>query len=93
MVDTTESEKHAGSTLPEWETTAGFHGEDQNVKKYRPLHGVKTSALGILDRVMPPHRRYCGLQRRYACIIILATCLVSLALILGLAIGLSNRSR
>ena len=71
--------------LPEWETTSRHRGEKRS--------NVKERAFIIFDRVMPGHRKYCGLSRKIVCIAITTTLLLLLALILGLAIGLSQKSR
>src|SRR5580700_2048970 len=46
---------------------------------------------GRFDALLSPHRRYLGRSRRTFLLIILAIFLCLLALILGLAIGLSRR--
>lgn len=80
----------SGYNLPEWETTARHRGEKQ-----LPVttEGFKGRALGYFDHVMPPHRRYLGLSRRMACIIVLVIVVAILILIIGLAAGLSHRAR
>jgi hypothetical protein len=45
------------------------------------------------DRHVPAHRKYCGLSRKIACIVLLAILIAILALIIGLALGLSKRSK
>jgi len=42
---------------------------------------------------MPPQRRYCGLSKKSTCIILFIVFLTIIALIIGLAVGLSNRSK
>lgn len=76
--------------LPEWETTARHRGEKQQTAA---SESVKERAWGHFNRVMPPHRRYCGLSRKIACIIVLATFLAVLILVIGLAAGLTHRSK
>lgn len=76
--------------LPEWETTARHRGEKQQTAAGESF---KARALGHFNRVMPPHRRYCGLSRNTACIVFLAIFLALLILIIGLAAGLSHRSK
>ena len=46
-----------------------------------------------LDRILPPHKRYFGRSRRTLFIAILALFLCILALIIGLAVGLSHGSK
>lgn len=75
--------------LPEWETTARYRGE----KATKDRRNVKERGLEYFERVMPAHRRYCGLSRNVACIAVLATLVLVIALILGLAIGLSKKSK
>lgn len=77
--------------LPEWETTARHRGEKHTHTSQNP--SVKERAFIIFDRVLPDHRKYFGFSRNIACIAISAVFLILLALILGLAIGLSKRSR
>jgi hypothetical protein len=72
-------------------------GEGQSKKKHNIL-GVGTGATGWalsdrFDRILPPHRRYFGRSRRTLLIIILVAFLCLLALIIGLAVGLSGGSK
>jgi hypothetical protein len=46
-----------------------------------------------LDRVLPRHKRYCGRSRKTLLIIILVAFLCLLALIIGLAAGLSKHKK
>lgn len=77
--------------LPEWETTARHSGKTQVPTGHKL--SIKQRAFLLFDNVMPAHRRYFGFTRKIACIAILVGLLILLALILGLAIGLSRRSR
>ena len=77
--------------LPEWETTARHRGE-KHAQTGQGSH-VKEQAFTVFDRLMPGHRKYFGFSRKITCIVILLTFLTLLALILGLAIGLSKKSR
>ncbi|KAH7120977.1 RlpA-like double-psi beta-barrel-protein domain-containing protein-containing protein [Dendryphion nanum] len=45
-----------------------------------------------LDRVLPPHRRYLGRSRRTFLIVIIVIFIALLALVIGLAVGLSKKS-
>lgn len=45
------------------------------------------------DRVLPPHKKYLGRSRRTFLIAIFVAFLCVLALIIGLAVGLSKKSR
>ena len=77
--------------LPEWETTSRQRGAKQ--AQNGPNPSVKERAIILFDRIMPKYRTYLGSSRRIACIIIIASSLILLALILGLAIGLGRKSR
>ena len=77
-------------SLPEWETTSRHRGEKQQSA------GTETFAKRAMyhfNRFVPPHQRYCGLSRKIACIALLAILVTILILIIGLAAGLSHRSR
>lgn len=78
------------SNLPEWETTA----RHRRGKEALGVHyGIKDRAMGAFDRYVPAHRKYCGLSRKTACIVLLVLVIAILALIIGLAVGLSKNSR
>ena len=80
--------------LPEWETTARHRGEKPahtNGTDHKP--SVIERGFMVLDRVVPRHRTYFGFSRKIICTVATVAFLVLLALILGLAIGLSKRSR
>ena len=77
--------------LPEWETTARHRGKTQVPAGHK--WSMKERVLLLFDSVMPRHKKYFGFTRKIACIAILTGLLILLALILGLAIGLSRRSR
>ena len=77
--------------LPEWETTARHRGVKPAHTDHKP--SVIERGFIILDRVIPRHRTYCGVSRRIVCLAASVVFLVILALILGLAIGLSKNSR
>ena len=79
--------------LPEWETTARHHGGKGQHAQTIHESSLKERAVILFDHVMPAHRKYFGLSRNIACIAIGVIVLLLLALILGLAIGLSNKSR
>ena len=76
--------------LPEWETTPRQKGEHQAPTTHQSF---KDKALGHLDRVMPPHRRYLGASRKLACIVLAIAAFLLLILIIGLAAGLSHHSQ
>ena len=77
--------------LPEWETAARHRGKKQSQTDQK--FSVKERGYLVLDRVMPSHTRYFGFSRKVVCIATLLAFLILLALILGLAIGLSKKSR
>jgi hypothetical protein len=67
-------------------------------KPRRTVLGVGTGATGWalsdrFDRVLPPHRRYFGRSRKTLLVIILVAFICLLALIIGLAVGLSSGSK
>ena len=54
---------------------------------------IKWALSDRLDRVLPRHKRYCGRSRKTLLIILLVVALCLLALIIGLAAGLSKRKK
>jgi hypothetical protein len=84
----------AGPAAPEWEAA-----EEGEVKKLRfGVGAIGGSATGWaisdrFDRVLPPHKRYFGRSRRVLLIAIGVIFLLLLALIIGLAMGLSKKSK
>lgn len=79
--------------LPEWETTSRHRGEKPSAKGSIQWGRSMARIAAFFNYFMPPQRIYCGLSRKSACIILLIVLLTTIALILGLAVGLSNRSR
>ena len=77
--------------LPEWETTARHRGEKH--AKTDQKSSVRERTFILFDRVLPSHRKYFGFSRKIACIAIFILFVLILALILGLAIGLSRKSK
>jgi hypothetical protein len=70
--------------------------EAQTKKKHSPF-GASATATGWalsdrFDRILPPHRRYYGRSRRTLLLAILALFLCLLALVVGLAVGLTRKS-
>ncbi len=90
-----ENDKSQGNVqefhLSEWETTARHRGEKQ--VRTSQNSNVKQRIFLLFDRVIPAYRGYFGFSRKTACIAILVALFISLALIFGLAIGLSRKSR
>jgi hypothetical protein len=81
---------------PETATSTWDVPVDQPKKKYTPF-AFGASATGWtlsdrFDRVLPPHRRYCGRSRRTLLLAVLALLLCLLALVIGLAVGLTRKS-
>jgi hypothetical protein len=80
-------------------TATPWNGPEEGQKNRNgPLFGagVGTGAGWALsdrfDRILPPHRRYLGLSRRTVLIALLVAFVCLLALIIGLAVGLSKKS-
>jgi hypothetical protein len=79
------------------ESTWNVPEEGQSKKKHNFLGaGTGATAWALsdrLDRLLPPHKRYFGRSRRSLLIIILVAFLCLLALIIGLAVGLSGGAK
>lgn len=78
-------------TVPEWES-AGVQSRQTGpgtTGKSTVLAGIKQR----FDTMMPAHRKYVGMTRRLCLLVSLAIFLTLLALIIGLAVGLSRRSQ
>lgn len=74
-------------------TTWEVPGDAQNNRKGKFLGAGAGWALSDrLDRVLPPHKRYFRRSRRTLLIAILVAFLCLLALVIGLAVGLSKKS-
>lgn len=73
--------------VPEWEHsgTAAINAETTN-------HGTGSTLPQKFDSAMPPHKRYLGMKRNIFLLVLLATILALLALIIGLAVGLTQKS-
>jgi hypothetical protein len=76
---------------PEWETPARY-GPVASSPGASPFRRLRTKAAALLDRRMPSHRTYCGLRRRTLLIVAAVVLVALLALIIGLAAGLSARA-
>ncbi len=86
-----------GSQRLEWELPRDYQAqasvppkEEVYSNKQHP-RGLKTGALDLLDKTLPPHRRYLRLRRRYF-LSALVTAIILLALAIGLGVGLTRRS-
>lgn len=73
---------------------------DEGQKKRKRLHlgagagagaGAGWALSDCFDRILPPHKRYLGRSRRTFLIALLVAFLCLLALIIGLAVGLSRK--
>lgn len=75
--------------IPEWEH-AGVKHDGGAATTSRPTG----ASLGTrLDRVLPPHRKYLGMRRKVFLLVLGAATLALLALIIGLAAGLTTGSK
>lgn len=71
--------------------------EGQNKRRHKGI-GLGASATGWalsdrFDRMLPPHRRYLGRSRRTFLIVVIVIFFALLALIIGLAVGLTSGSK
>lgn len=79
--------------VPEWEHIAvGGNNEKERITP-APRRSVRGAALAKLDSVLPPYKKYIGLSRKTFLWVLLAIVLALLVLIIGLAVGLSQKSR
>lgn len=74
--------------VPEWEHIAAADGGIQDTQT--PRRSLRAVATTKLNTVLPPHRTYMHLSRRNFLIALTAAFLALLALIVGLAAGLSS---
>ena len=85
-----------GSQQLDWEVPRDYRarasvppGEEIYSDKQR--RGLKTTAAELLDKTLPPHRRYLGLRRRFfLCALVAAFILV--VMVVGLGVGLTRHS-
>lgn len=78
--------------IPEWEHNTTSRNEIGKSANNTTSAGHRTNLRSKLDIWMPPQRRYIGLRRRTFMIIALCVIIALLALIIGLAVGLTKRS-
>ena len=78
--------------IPEWDE-AGVNKQHGGAKRTVPPTSFKASVNSKLDSVLPPHKRYVGLTRKTFLWLLLAVISLFLALITGLAAGLSSKSK
>ncbi|CAK4033385.1 hypothetical protein FE78DRAFT_145509 [Lecanosticta acicola] len=80
--------------MPEWEHIAAqqdggkVEGGEGAQRGHIPL---KTRVVGVLDKIVSPHRTYFGRRRRTFLLVLLGIFLALLVFIIGLAVGLSHR--
>lgn len=77
-------------------TATAWDGPEEGQGKRRRLAlgaGTGWAISDRIDRILPPHKRYLGRSRRALLIVIGVAVLCLLALIIGLAVGLSNKSK
>ncbi|KAH6611910.1 RlpA-like double-psi beta-barrel-protein domain-containing protein-containing protein [Boeremia exigua] len=76
------------------DTSATWNVPGEGPSKKRRIHlgaGAGWAVTDRFDRVLPPHKRYFGRSRRTFLIALLVTFVCLLALIIGLAVGLSKK--
>lgn len=75
--------------------TSTWEVPEERQSKKRGLHlgaGAGWALSDRFDRVLPPHKRYLGRSRRTFLIVLLVALVCLLALVIGLAVGLSKKS-
>ena len=84
-------------TVPLWEHENAAKGSDATVGQTSVEQsgavkgpGTGTSLQTRIDRLLPPHKRYFGLRRKWFLAALLAAGVISLALIIGLSVGLTR---
>jgi hypothetical protein len=93
MADTNNSTVAANqeTQIPEWEHIA--NSKDSGATIVRPRGATRRGFSTKLDRVLPPYKRYIGMRRKLFLLVLFAALLALLVLIIGLALGLSHRSK
>lgn len=87
------NEMQKRSSLLELEGAPKNHRWGKNhLLNFNGWTNVKSRFLIFINRYIPPQRRYCGLRRNLACAIFFVISGAVIALVLGLAVGLSRRS-
>ena len=77
--------------LPEWETPN--NGATKEATSAENAGFSRFQSRPLFDRYMPPNKRYLGLRRRIFLIVSVITVIALLALIIGLAVGLTLRNK
>ena len=88
----TEESSTQDTQVPEWEHEAGRDSGNERGEKSSPRTQTGASFKAKFDTILPSHRKYLGLSRKLFLYVLLGA-LVLLILIIGLAAGLSNKSR
>jgi hypothetical protein len=73
--------------VPEWEHTGA--AVDSGTATRAPGSTLRQK----FDSAMPPHKKYLGMKRKVFLLVLLVAFLALLALIIGLAVGLSQKSK
>jgi hypothetical protein len=73
--------------VPEWEHTNVSNSAGPTTQSTKP------SLKKRFDTAMPPHKKYLGMKRNIFLLAILTAFLALLALIIGLAVGLTQKSK
>ena len=92
MTSTTDTQALGGEKqyeVPEWEHNVA--NQSNSASKSRT--SSKAAFANKFDSILPPHKRYIGLSRKVFLLVLLGIFLALLALIIGLAVGLSSKSR
>lgn len=78
-------------SIPEWDQNAVSAAKTEGVRDTTASrNGIpKGSLRDRFDAAVPPHRTYLGLKRKWFLIAVLCVFLALLALIIGLAVGLT----
>lgn len=90
MTSTTNGASVSGAEkqyqVPEWEHIAVNRGSDVGNSR----SSTKAAFGSKFDAILPPHKRYLRMSRRVFLWILLVVVVALLALIIGLAVGLSK---
>lgn len=88
MASNTEPQHFANKEVevPEWEHT-------QDPSNDGATRSPGSTLMAKFDSRMPPHKKYLGMKRNVFLLVLLAAFLALLALIIGLAVGLTHNSK
>jgi len=90
------SEGHTTHTIPLWEHENAAKGDAKvGQTSITNAGGARTTStlLDMFNRLIPPHRRYLGLQRKWFLVAVATTVVVLLALIISLSAGLAQSKK